>query len=114
MINAFYHKVVPDPRFLFSSLYLVYMGVVVYSYDSGINKESVRIISESHPVKKNVFLSNIIWNTKKTKSTIRNSFSWFKCITVFLNNACVKETSIISTIAAISTALADKSVVTLQ
>ena len=38
MINAFYHKVVPDPRFLFSSLYLVYMGVVVYSYDSGINK----------------------------------------------------------------------------
>ena len=38
MINAFYHKVVPDPRFLFSSLYLIYMGVVVYSYDSGINK----------------------------------------------------------------------------
>jgi hypothetical protein len=41
MINAFYHKVVPDPRFLFSSLYLVYMGVVVYSYDSGINKELI-------------------------------------------------------------------------
>ena len=38
MINGFYHKVVPDPRFIFSSLYLVYMGVVVYSYDSGINK----------------------------------------------------------------------------
>ena len=38
MINAFYHKVVPDPRFLFSSVYLIYMGVVVYSYDSGINK----------------------------------------------------------------------------
>lgn len=38
MINAFYHKVVPDPRFLFSALYLIYMGVVVYSYDSGINK----------------------------------------------------------------------------
>ena len=41
MINAFYHKVVPDPRFLFSSLYLIYMGVVVYSYDSGINKELI-------------------------------------------------------------------------
>lgn len=41
MINAFYHKVVPDPQFIYSSLYLVYMGVLVYSYDSGINKELI-------------------------------------------------------------------------
>lgn len=37
MINAFYHKVVPDPSFMYSSLYLVYIGITVYSYDSGVS-----------------------------------------------------------------------------
>lgn len=38
MINAFYHKVVPDPKFMYSSLYLVYIGITVYSYDSGVSQ----------------------------------------------------------------------------
>jgi hypothetical protein len=38
MINGFYHKIVADQRFLFSSLYLLYIGITVYSYDTGINR----------------------------------------------------------------------------
>ena len=38
MINGFYHKVVPDMRFLLSSLYLLYIGITVYSYDAGVSR----------------------------------------------------------------------------
>lgn len=41
MINAFYHKVVADPRFMYSSLYLVYIGITVYSYDSGVSRSLI-------------------------------------------------------------------------
>ena len=41
MINGFYHKVVADPKFVYSSLYLVYIAVTVYSYDSGLSQSLI-------------------------------------------------------------------------
>ena len=37
-INCIYLYYIPDKRFIMSSLYLVYIGVVVYSFDSGIGR----------------------------------------------------------------------------
>ena len=37
-INCIYLYYIPDKRFIMSSLYLVYIGVVVYSFDSGISR----------------------------------------------------------------------------
>lgn len=40
-INLIYFLYVPNKRFLMSSLYLLYMGIVVYSYHSGINRKLI-------------------------------------------------------------------------